>query len=792
MRKRKILISFLTVFAFMLNFQMFSVQGADTTAKVTRSIGAGEVVRLKSKNTLIFSQDEEVKVERKRIVTIMPTPENTTSIPTSTPTVTPRFKDKEVVIVMDTSRLTTSAPETGGDPFDYALFSGSDDPTDNLNLSGNEFILNGDCHSNSGIIVGVGRQDSKLEGKLNHLGTFNIYDGGVEVDAIKADEKIDMPNLVNNFNTTNAIRFSDSLSPITGDSLYKDYLKTGSDNILSDEYGEDLEIAFHNDGENSLWTISGDIIKLDKDRPFFFDGKVNISVNGVTGNGVIVATDDIVFNPGSSVSGDIGIYSAYGNIDLNMAAMDEILDREGKEEVPVFRGLLYAPGASDGDGSESGKITVRSKYFNFEGSIVGKGLDLTGDKNIKYSITEVHDDFSDPDIENFLLDKTKEKVIEIINHLSNYDKSNVKLATIIYSDYAKIINSDFSKITSIEDLEESLEEKEKLVEDIYDIVENDGCNLGDGLRLAYHLFESKGNVDADKYLIVFSNNSLNKYTVNDAKDDFRTDNLELRESDIPDYIRTNKGQSYKYAEEMASLNSTNTYKGTYFIDVRPENDDVDKFSKIGQKANAKEVDGLYCYNPENKDGVSLLTSLSNVVSEISAELVIPDEIVVPTPTPEATPTPVSTPTPVITPIIEVIEIDYDVKVEFGFGGVDVNGNGVIDDNEVAFSNKLPEGVDFVSSDDLDYNETDRILSFADESNVITNRITDPVTDKEVLTAIIPDLRVMVEFNATGDHKFEKAKLKYIFTNKDDSSDFEEIIVDIEELIVNVGWVIDIN
>ena len=75
---------------------------------------------------------------------------------------------------------------------------------------------------------------------------------------------------------------------------------------------------------------------------------------------------------------------------------------------------MYAPGQSEETSERKGVITIRSKDFEFHGSIVGKSLDLSGNKTIKYVVTDVHDDFKDPDKENYLLDRTKEKVIKLM------------------------------------------------------------------------------------------------------------------------------------------------------------------------------------------------------------------------------------------------------------------------------------------------------------------------------------------------------------------------------------------
>jgi len=760
MRKRKALVTFVTLFAFILSFQ--TALAEETSAKVTRSIEGS--VRYKDVKTLKFSQSGDVTVDILETLEIVITPEPT-STPIVTPTATPKVKDKEIVIVMDTSKAVTGPIERGSDPFDYALFAGSDKESDNLLLTGNKFILDGDCHSNSGVIVGVGKAESDLKGKLNYLGNIQIYDSTLEVDSKRAEQKIDMPNLVNNFNTVNAIRFSyNALSPITGDRLYKDLLKTGSDNELKDVYGDRLKVSY--DPYTEKWDINGDTIKLDENRPYFFEGKVTISVNHILGNGVIVATDDIMVNPGTSSEGDVGIYSAYGNITLNLASGS------------LFKGLLYAPGTDDEDGERTGVITIRSDNFEFHGSIVGKSLDLSGNKNIKYVVTEVHDDFTDPEEENYLLDRTKDKVIEIVNSLGGYSGSNVKVATIIYSDYAEIVNSSFSVISSPEASEDVANARTRLIDRIRSIEDREGCNLGDGLRLAYHLFETAGDEDAQKYLIVFSNNVLDKYTVIEGTNNFRTSNGQLSESDVAGSVKTNSVKAYEYAEEIAGMIAEKDYTGVYFVDVRMDNDDVIKLSNIGEKANAKRVGDLYCYNPEANAGRTFLNELDSAVSEIKDELVIREVEELPIPEPTATPVPTPIPTPTV--IVTTNPIEYTVGVEFGIRQPD---------GSITYTNKLPEGVEFVSSDSLILTANGLQFVSGFDSRLVKREIEDGTK----LSVKIPDLEVRVRFNRIGTFNFELAKLVYVFTRVDrDDVEPIRIPVDIEPLRIEVLSPVDIN
>lgn len=746
MKKRIMLVAIATAFALMFNLQLAFAEEADTKAEVTRSIEgfAGGKLQFGEFKTMIFRQDVPVEVESELVKpTIMPGSETEVT------------KNKEVIVVMDSSKVVIPPGEKGGDPFDYVLFSGSENESDYLLLTGNVLEINGSAHSNSNIELRLGGTNLKVSGgTLNHYGNdLKVNDASASWPTKKVDEIIKMPDLSNHFKTANAIRFStEAMSTIyAGKELYYDHLKPGTDRFL-DIYGEELGCTYNK--EDNAWQISGNTMYLDEKTPYFFEGNVSFNIDKMVGNGVIVATGSIYLKLGNAAESEIGMYSINGGICIDMA------------NGSVFTGLLYAPGEPK-EGEKRfeniipGTIDIKSDSFYFYGSIVGRNLSLSGNKTITYKETKVHDDFQEPDKENVSLDETKERVIEIIKSLGGYKKSNVKFATIIYSDHAEIINSDFSTINSIGEEDSNAEIRNELIEKIKEISDRDGSNLGDGLRLAYNLFE-KGEEEAEKYLIVFSNNPLNMYTVNSGTDNFRTDGLQLTETEIEKDVKTNSEKAYEYAEKIAGMMKDKGYKGIYFVDVRMSNTDVDKLSKIGQMAGAKKVGELYCYNPEPNDEGGFLENLNKVVTEINAEIAKPDTDIIKEPDFE-----------VLVPISK-----YEVEVEFG-----INEGG-----ELKYLNKLPDGVKFIGSDDLEFDESTGKLSFKEGFKLEPDIVKGEDTVK--LYARIPDLKVNIRFMKTGTCEFELAKLVYVF--KGDGSEIARVPVDIKELSVDVISIIDIN
>lgn len=771
MRKKRILIALLAVLVFVFNFQISFASEADKTVgepdtskpSIARSLNEPGNIQFGDTRELTFKQNKDVEVD---------------IIRKNPPLIEDIFetKDKEIIFMLDASRTVVPPAPPEGDPFSYALFAGSDDKDSKLNLSGNKFILEGDCHSNNDIVVGVGRAKSILDGQLRHVGSYEQYDpdiktipvGNTDKDVVKKDVvKIDMPDLSKNFNTTDAIRFSYDALSTSGEKLYKRYLEPGSDYLLS-KYGDELKVSY--DVHAKTWNLDGETLKLNEEKPYFFNGNVIISVDNVVGNGTIVAEDDITFNPGTLGKSEVGLYSIYGGIVCNLAPGG------------VFTGLLYAPGIEKPEyepesGLVPGSIAVRSLNFEYNGSIVGKSLDLTGDKVIKYVRTKVHDDFSDPDVDNEFLNQTKDKVKKVIDDLALEKGSNIKTATILYSDHAEVIGSEFITTSKGADVLTD-EEKEKFddyIDKIGKISEKDGCNLGDGLRLAYHLFKNDGKEDADKYLVVFSYNELDKYTVITGTDDFRTeDGDKIEEKDITSSVKDDKAKAVEYAKTVAKMIDSK-YKGVYFVDIKPGEEHLSDLSDIAKDSGAKKVGEYYCYNPEEdtEKDKSYMTRFAEDVAEIYSELVVPNKIKVgekEIPVPDTV-------------------IDYDVKVRFGI----VEKDATTGEDKITYSNKLPEGVQFISSSDLTA-DASGTLDFVDgfASKVIKKVIKDKESNPIKLTATIPELKVNIKFNKIGDFEFKLAKLVYEFTNKEDPEDTVIVPVDIEPLKVNVGWKIDIN
>lgn len=254
----------------------------------------------------------------------------------------------------------------GPNCFEYALFSG--DKERDLYLIGNRVEIFGDVRSNSGIIIGLSSVYSSINGDVSVTGDFISFDNKFDYTMKKVEDNIVFPNLRDYF-LDRSLYFSTKCSPLTGKMYFEEFVDTNGKVNGS----ENINCVYNDNGIDQNWEIYGENLVLNSEKPIFIDGNAYISVDKISGDGIIVATGNINFVTECSLEkSEVAIYSTDGNIDCNFLSDVK------------YNGLLYAP---------NGEIRIISDDYEFYGSIVGKRINLVGDRRIEYCSTRVHEYF---------------------------------------------------------------------------------------------------------------------------------------------------------------------------------------------------------------------------------------------------------------------------------------------------------------------------------------------------------------------------------------------------------------
>ena len=758
MRKRKIMLTFATAFVFLFNFQFSYAEDAKVTREVTDL--ATKPVQFQTVRTIEMKQNKPAKL----------------NLP---------VKDKDIVVVIDNSEKVVPEEEPKDSPFSYALFAGAekleDQPSsDVFMMNANKIDIEGACHSNGNINGGVGA-GSSLSGEYSAPGNVNVTGDCISVEKSKDKEMnkiIPMPDLSGKF-AVNAQGISksyfsnNSLDPETGKTWW-DGIRVDEDGRIRNDFGEDLKCSVA-DGKTEedfdTWSLGGAKLELKKDFPLFFDGNVIFSLDSISGNGFIIATGSITLS--NEKSTDLGLkYNADGTVDEENSAELGFYSVDGDIQFNLgegvkFKGLIYSPGKLKKDGKPGGRVQVNSKYFELYGSMVASRLTIDGDKKIHYTKTDLHKEVDDGDKDDpFHFLNAREAAKSIADGLSTFTGSNIDMATIIYSETAKVLKDKGKIFYSVNDGETG--DLKDLIDSSYEIKE--GCNLGDGLRLGYHTLKEgivedrneDGVTDSDdvvlekaateKYLIVFSYNEPTMYTKDGSS--YKSDNKEVSKSDGTDAV-----QALEYANEISKTIKTEGFDKVYFIDINNKVAMNPLTVGVADKAGAEVHDPLSL--SENSDVVkSILKDLTfkPVVKGVTAKFKTNHKL------------PAD---------VELVE---DTPETLNKNNFKLNGDEFELIDGTYDLNPSPDNTEAKISDLY--------------MNVKFNRITDSetvttdtkATDKKIVDPI----------------KFDETELIYTFkvtTNKDTNKDGivdeddEDVIpvgVPVNELLVKVLWNIDIN
>ena len=735
MKKKNIFLSFAVAFILLGNFQ-FSYASGEKIIREVEGLNGGQKVPYGWTKTITYKQNESVKLELSS-------------------------KDKDIVILVDSSKRDSDDNTKKDSPFKFALFAGSEivDGEPALHMYGDHLNIDGDCHSNGNIEAYVG-PTSQLTGIFTASGNIGVSGENVSVQAIEKQSVIKMPDLSAKFAIDakkNQSYFSTSLDTETGKKWYEYIVENSYGSIggdIIDKFGVGLKCTY----ANGTWEITGGELKLSKDLPLLFDGNVLFSLDNISGNGFIVATGNILFNNGNSTdlglkykpdgsvdlenSAEIGFYSINGNIDFNMA--------EGAK----FKGLVYVP---------NGNIQLNSNAFHLYGSLVANTLELGGDKLIHYVETGLHDDIGGGEIKDDIqYINARDSALKIIEELSKYEVSNINLATVMYSNKAYLLGNGFYRIN--EKNGGAVSEVKELI-NAYNI--GNGVNMGDGLKLASETLKvgSGQGSNKEKYLIVLSYNEPNRYT---------DDNGNI----LSDAIK-----ALEYAEKIAEENiKGENFDNIYFIDVNSELT-LNCIKKVAEKA---EVENEFVFDPkaviENEVIVkSFESSLKEVVSSIINDITFVPQVKKvevsfnTSDKPHKLPTGVTFIPNIVKNVENIGEVEEIEEIE------------ATQDTEEAENKEDKVSFEFIAST--------RELKLKEGAYSV-----ELSTDKT--SAKIGDLKLSVKFNKRTDSDtistdtivFEETELIYTFTltSKSGVDETVSVKVPVEKLEVGVEFKIDIN
>lgn len=714
MRKRRMLLSFATAMFILLGNLQFSY--ADDV-KITREVvdlDEGEKVPYGLTKEIAYKQNQPVKLD-----------------------ITP--KDKDIVILLDSSKKDSEDEGKPDSPFSYALFAGSEVVDDALTMYGDYLDIDGDSHSNGNIYGYVG-ETSKLDGDFTAYGSVNVSGNNVSVTVGSEQNIIAMPDLSDKFAVDakkNQSYFSTSYDTETGKRWYE-YNVEDSEGTVKSKFGVGLKCSY----SDGTWDLVGEELILDRQIPLLFDGNVKFSLDNISGSGFIIATGGILFNNGNATdlglkynsdgtvdlenSAEIGFYSINGNIDFNMAGGAK------------FKGLVYAP---------KGNLQLNSDVFHLYGSLVANTLVLGGDKLVHYVRTDLHKDIdeggSNEDIQYF---NAQESAIKIIEGLGNYSGSDINLATIMYSDKAYKLGTGFYQIdnnaegvTTLKQLVSAYETKE-------------GVNMAEGLKLASETLKNS-DTDREKYLIVLSYNEPNRYTNDDGD------------------IKTDAALALEYAEKVAEQIKDENFDNIYLVDVN-SNATLTCIKKIGSKIGAKSE---FIFNPSAvmSSGTaekSFESSLNDVLNSILKDIKF-------------------------IPEVKKVEVSFNTsdKPHKLPDGVTFVPNKVKREEVNEETGEMISVEDDKSSFDFISATRELKLKEGNYSIDLSQGITNPK---------IEDLTMSVKFNKRTDSDtistdpvlFEKTELIYTFTlsSKSGVDETVSISVPVEELKVEVEFKKDIN
>ncbi|MFZ5985877.1 MAG: DUF7305 domain-containing protein [Bacillota bacterium] len=497
-------------------------------------------------------------------------------------------KDKELVLLVDSSSEQNSPIPPSSSAFDYALFSG--DSNSDLTISGANVSVNGDVHSNRGV---VSRSTSiSLRGTCEAVTQVTVATGysdfNSETVIVNNASHVDTPDI--SAQLISKARNDNKLQVINSRNYNETNNNTLLKNLVTKELAGQNNIWLYYESSSNTWNITGQNLVLDK--TMYFEGNLLFNVQSVTGAGFIIATGNIMVNgsglSNTSIENPICVYSVNGDIKLYMGGIN-------------YYGIIYAP---------NGKVEVNSSGLNINGSLISKSI-VTGNHGVNYTyrLTSVHNTIIDTITHPPLYSTVKDTAKKFADQFAG---TNMKIGFIRYSDDADNNSFRFYNMSSGSELA-------NLKGEIDASSAGGGSNLGDGLRRAYHMLKN-GSADAQKYIIVISSSNPNKWTrAGENSDTFKTN-----EGDAIYLGDNTSSKPFNYCLEIGSLIRNYNIK-PFFIDFKPGGT-VDRIGQISQISGADIVSATprRFYDPEPTDSNAVNTVIGSI-SGIIKTVVPPEE-----------------------------------------------------------------------------------------------------------------------------------------------------------------------
>lgn len=487
-------------------------------------------------------------------------------------------REKEIVILMDSSASMNTVIEETESVFDYALFSG--DEANDMVLHGASLNIDGNVHSNRGVIQRAKSID--LNGSVKAVTQVTLQaracQFGSNTTVINNASPIEMPNLSIKFMQEAYMAnqlFTDATvnEVLNPDGSFKDPL-------------QDMVNCYHH--SSTSWNINGTKLKLNGSA-MYFEGDVVVSVNSMEGSGIIVATGNIMIN-GDTLSSDslnpIGFYSVGGNIMFNNRTVN-------------IHGLVYAP---------NGNISFNSDTQTVNGSVVGKSL-TSGNNTVTYNHikTSIHERAYSYEYHPSTFDMAKSAAKEFIDKFAG---KNAKISVVRFSsdaDSNDFLFYDMSLPGQVIDIKRTIDT----------FTASGSCNLGDGLRRAYHMLKNSSPY-TNKYIVVLTSFEPNRWTKDDIDPtEFKTSDGEavnLGGNGLSDVDGRAKGYGYVIGD-MISESSIEPF----FIDFKTGGV-LGNIEQTAVSAGAAEVDptGKHYYDAEPANTAVTSNILNKIFDKINS------------------------------------------------------------------------------------------------------------------------------------------------------------------------------
>lgn len=481
-------------------------------------------------------------------------------------------KKKEIILALDTSASmgTTSDSTVLNDKiFDYTLFSGLADPgTDSISFSSTKFTVTGNVHSNSKIGIFTSDKGTIIDGNIEAVNSIHAYNQTFQNGSISA-ATLDLGactyiNAVEK--PASNIPVVTGMIPLSLDLLKEKALNSGKFYPASTDPSKPVIIF----GET-----------LNSSCPVYVEDNLEIQTGTYNGSGLISASGDVTLNATSITQNMGGALCIYSNKDISINCASG-----------AFYGMIYAP---------NGTVKLSGTNFTIHGRVIAKSIQsASGDIKI---VDQGYPTLVN-EIKNFLDTRIKFEKKAAKNFIDKFAGTDTKIGVVLYGKTASLVRDSSNNIlfsmanpadvTFIKAYIDNVQYNSDMFAGTNEAMRN----TGDGMRRAYYVLNNSPDINASKFVVVFSDGDANVWTMESAGggSSLKTDGDALYVSD-KDVVYA---KTYA-AQDIGGLIQDNGYT-SYFLAITGANAQL---NSIASAAGAAVVSGAYRYYiPTSSDNIS--------------------------------------------------------------------------------------------------------------------------------------------------------------------------------------------